>query len=175
MEDLLLVVLLWWLSCSCWRASSSQNQDSSINSGLNLNIKTQNSIWVSAPSPSRSPSLIMLTSSSSFKSCSPKSAAFSLKLSNVITPFSLSTSSSNPLQSSFISPSPPSLVAMTGSKSSKAIPAIVKKKRIMGWSELLEECDVKLILCGLFICVFREGNEWEKRGEEGLKEGEEGM
>ena len=132
MEDLLLVVLLWWLSCSCWRASSSQNQDSSINSGLNLNIKTQNSIWVSAPSPSRSPSLIMLTSSSSFKSCSPKSAAFSLKLSNVITPFSLSTSSSNPLQSSFISPSPPSLVAMTGSKSSKAIPAIVKKKRIMG-------------------------------------------
>uniref|UniRef100_A0A803R6C3 Uncharacterized protein n=1 Tax=Cannabis sativa TaxID=3483 RepID=A0A803R6C3_CANSA len=82
--------------------SSSHNQDSSIRSGLNLNMKTQNSIWLRAPSPSKSHSLTILTSSSSLIFCRPKMVAFDLKLSNVINPFSLSINSSNPLTEFFI-------------------------------------------------------------------------
>jgi len=109
----------WWRGWCC-RACWSQNQESCINCGLNLNIRTQNSIWESAPSPSRSPSLIMLASSSSLKSCNPIAAEFFLKLSNVITPLSLSISTWNPLHSSSIKPSPPSLPAITGNKSSNS-------------------------------------------------------
>ncbi|KAI3457259.1 hypothetical protein Pfo_013922 [Paulownia fortunei] len=53
-----------------------------------------------APSPLRSPSVTILCNSSSLKSCSPRRAEFFFKLSNVMSPFSLSISSLNPLHNS---------------------------------------------------------------------------
>ena len=101
-------------------ASVTTHRDASIKSGLSLNMSTQNSIWFNAPSRSKSPSSIIHLTSSSVKSPSPRTAdAFRRKLSKVMTPLSLSMSSSNPLQSSSMRPSPPSFPAIAGKKSWK--------------------------------------------------------
>lgn len=90
-----------------------------MSSGLNLNIKTQNSNWFRAPSPSKSPSRTIEWRSSSLNPCSPSKAEFLLRLSNVMTPFSRSFNRLKPLQSSSIRPSPPSFPAMMGKQSWK--------------------------------------------------------
>lgn len=101
-------------------ASVTRHLDASIKSGLSLNINTQNSIWFNAPSQSKSPSLIIDLTSSSVRSPRPSTAAaLRRRLSNVMTPFSRSINSSNPLQSSPIRPSPPSFPAIAGRKSWK--------------------------------------------------------
>lgn len=116
------------LRCQCRRvnpnsssiASVTRHRDASIKSGLSLNINTQNSIWFNAPSQSKSPSLIIHRTSSSDKSPRPRTAAaLRRRLSKVMTPFSLSIKSSNPLQSSPIRPSPPRFPAIAGRKSWK--------------------------------------------------------
>lgn len=108
-----------WCWSYCWRASSNHNLDSSISSGLNLNIKTQNSIWLRVPSPSKSPSISIDWRSSSLKPCNPNKAEFFFRLSKVMTPLSESFKRLNPLHSSSIRPSPPSLLAMKGRSSWK--------------------------------------------------------
>jgi hypothetical protein len=103
-------------------ASSNKSLEVSINPGLNLNMRVQNSISFKAPSPSKSPSLSMHITSSSLIPSNPSKAEFLFKLSNVITPFSSSTSNRNPLHSSFINPSVPSFSTMAGKKSSNTMP-----------------------------------------------------
>ena len=88
--------------------------DPSIKPGLNLNMRMQNSIWLRAPSPSRSPSISIKTISSSPMSFNPSRKLFLFKLSNVMSPFSQSISKRNPLQSSPINPSAPNLAIMDG-------------------------------------------------------------
>lgn len=105
--------------CSSKMASSKRLLELFIKSGLNLNIRVQNSISSRAPSPSISPSMTMHINSSSLIPCIPSKAEFFFKLSNVITSFSLSISRQNPFLSSFMNPSVPSLSTMVGKKSSK--------------------------------------------------------
>ncbi|KAI6690450.1 hypothetical protein NL676_027278 [Syzygium grande] len=50
-----------------------------MSSGLSLNIRTQNSIWFSAPSPSKSPSLIMDRRSSSPQAVQPQESRVPLE------------------------------------------------------------------------------------------------
>ncbi|GAB2258798.1 hypothetical protein Droror1_Dr00014958 [Drosera rotundifolia] len=97
--------------------SSTKSQQFSINPGLNLTMSTQNSISLKTPSPSKSPSLIIPLISSSSNPSSPILLAFLFRLSSVITLFSSSINSRNPLQSSVIRDSPPSFSAMIGSMS----------------------------------------------------------
>lgn len=104
---------------STYIASFNSSLDSSISWGLNRSMSTQNSFSFSTPSSSRSPSRSIDITSSSLIPTKPRSARFFFRLSNVITPLYLSTSSPYPLLSSFMNPSAPSFSTINGKKSSK--------------------------------------------------------
>ncbi|WVZ03080.1 hypothetical protein V8G54_023886 [Vigna mungo] len=82
-------------------------------------MRMQNSIWLRAPSPSKSPSMSMHNRSSSLTS-KPSKKVLTFKLSNVMRPMFTSMSKRNPSQSSPMNPSTPSLAIMEGKESSKS-------------------------------------------------------
>ncbi|KAF7843965.1 Retrovirus-related Pol polyprotein from transposon TNT 1-94 [Senna tora] len=90
----------------------------SCEAGLSLTMRTQNSVSLSFPSPSRSPCFIMASASSLFIPSIPRRAEFLLRLSLVIKPISGSERSLNPPHSSETKASTSSFSAMIGSKSS---------------------------------------------------------
>ncbi|CAL9174157.1 unnamed protein product, partial [Musa hybrid cultivar] len=92
----------------------------SIRSGLRRTMRTQNSHWLSAPSPSESPSRSMARRSSSPRAPRPSSAALRLRLSKVMSPRRGSMSRRKPLESSSMRPSSPSFSTMRGRKSSNS-------------------------------------------------------
>ncbi|CAL5382331.1 unnamed protein product [Camellia sinensis] len=80
---------------------------------LSLTIKMQNSLSLSAPSLSRSPSLTISSESSLLIPSMPRSAEFFLRLSGVIKPVAQSARSRKPPQSSDTKVSPSSFSAIT--------------------------------------------------------------
>ncbi|KAL9259131.1 hypothetical protein AKJ16_DCAP18650 [Drosera capensis] len=106
---------------TCIGPLSSQASASSINSGLSLTIKTQNSISFNVPSPSTSPSITIATASSSLIPSIPSIPAFFFKLSGVITPLLASASILNPPHSSVTKASTSNFSAITGNISSKCV------------------------------------------------------
>ncbi|CAL9103545.1 unnamed protein product [Musa hybrid cultivar] len=101
-------------------AWSIHRRGASISWGLRRTMRTQNSHWLSAPSPSVSPSRSIARSSSSRRPSRPSRPALRLRLSKVMSRRRGSMRRRKPLQSSSMRPSSPSLSAMRGRKSSNS-------------------------------------------------------
>ncbi|KAJ6940571.1 hypothetical protein NC651_006640 [Populus alba x Populus x berolinensis] len=98
-------------------AFSSQVSASCIIPGLSLTIRVQNSVSLSTPSPSRSPSLTIASASSFVIPSIPRLAEFLRRLSDVINPFSGSARRRKPPHNSDTKASASSFSAITGNKS----------------------------------------------------------